>query len=306
MSKYRLCYKLNGIIKYVDLSKLDCLKGKDTTNIKTIDNFTASFENIENLVEFLKKNNLLDESINKLFIGKDKKDKESNETYRDKIYKGEFLFFKKNSNYLDLSFLCKIIRENIRDGKFVVKMAETYYHKYNKTRIGPSHINCVLNIIINLATLINKNGYDSLTNGDKETFVDCIDDFIIFEFYKYNYDHFNARFSKVYDDKGSVKNYVNIRTFAIYLMEYFKILEYKKDKKEVEIQKSCLNYDDHEEFLTYEDFERLNNEILSTYESDGKPIIEGHDIIKPLTKRELKMELNNIANELVNKGNTYH
>ena len=88
MAKYRLGYKKDGIVRTVDLSKLEYLKNEDVFDIKTIDMFTVNFDTKEDVLKYLKRKMLIDDSVRDLFIVKEKKDKETNEKYFHKIYKG--------------------------------------------------------------------------------------------------------------------------------------------------------------------------------------------------------------------------
>ena len=303
MSKYYLGFRSNGVVESIDINKLDILKDKNTTDIKTIDDFTKRFDSMGDLTNFLKNNNLLDQYINILFIAKVKKEKEYNTSYKEKIYKGEFLFFKEDEKYLELSYLCKFIRDNFKDGNFIETLADNYYKKYNGKRNGPSYISSVLLTLLRISRKIKVYGYDVLTGNEKEEYLKCIDSFIIFEFYKYEYDFCSGIFNKKYDKNGSLKNYVNIRTFAIFVKEY--IVKYKKEEKKEDkksVVKPVRREIEHEEFLTIEDFDSVNEQILKNYKEDKfEPIIDGHDVIAPLTKRKLKKELNNIAERLVKR-----
>ena len=73
MAKYRLSYlNVGGNYTSLDLKKLDCLKGLKTTDIEIIDRFTTNFTNEEELLEFLKRNKVINEDVNKLYITIDK------------------------------------------------------------------------------------------------------------------------------------------------------------------------------------------------------------------------------------------
>ena len=72
--KFRLSYKDNEEFIPIDLGKLQCLKDLDVTEIKTIDNFTTSFKSYGEILEFLKRNKLINDSVQELFITIDSKE----------------------------------------------------------------------------------------------------------------------------------------------------------------------------------------------------------------------------------------
>ena len=309
MSKYALGYKLNGVVNRVDLTRVDCLRNKDITDIRTIDCFTKSFDNKEHLLNYLKSLNIIDDIVNDVFVVKEKKDKNSSIKIFDKIYKGEVLFFKNDSDYLDLSFLCIFLVKILNNGEFIKNLAETYYKKYNKKRNGPGYINSTLVTLMRIGDRIKNGEYDSLTPSDLKAYRQCLDNFIIFEFYKYDYNYLSGQFIRKTDKDGNYTNDINIRTFGIYVKEYLmfkKSEKYTTFKNVKEEKKEEIDEDDHEEFLTQEDFDIVNEQILSTYKEDKEgPYEDGVDYIKPLTKKELKSDLNNIAKKLVIKGDAY-
>lgn len=307
MTKYRLSYNLNGFNETIDLSKLDCLKNKDITDIKLIDDFTKSFKSLDELLDFLKRNKVLDKEINKLFITKEKKDKKNNNIIYEKIYEGEFLFFEKDSKYLDISYLYSIIESNMKNGTFIRELSEKLYKKYNSKQYGPNNINSVLLTLMRLGRNVELYGYESLSNNDINEYISCIDNLIILEFFKYDYK--NYEFYKKYDNNGNaIINYNNLRSFAVYIIKKMKKDLIRKNyiKEDKILERKYKEDTEHEEFLTYEDFEKSNDEILETYNPDTTEKLDYKDSSTQLPKRELKKELDNIAKKLVIKGDAYH
>ena len=297
MSKYRLSYYDNGVTNSIDLSKLDFFKDKDCYDIKYIDEFTMQFSDLRDLLSFLKINNVVDEDVKRVFITKDKRDKDSKIVNREKIYNGDYLLFKNSSVYFHMSYIYKYLTDNLENGEVIEQIVDSYYKKYFSRGIGPKYIENVLLSLKSLSKFVKNSGYSSLPNSEINEYVNNIDKFMIFEFYKYDYIPYKGEFVKRTDNDGnSIRNHINMRNFIINV-----ILKNKKlnNISEVVSSKEKALDDEHEEFLTYEDFEMSDREIIDSYSNDEKDVNDEH-YFRP-NKRELKVEYKNISDELVNE-----
>ena len=189
MAKYRLSYLGYGGYKSVDLEKLECLNGRKVTDIQVIDEFTTSFENLESLLEFLKRNRIVDEDINKLVITVDKK--ENDETINKKIYRGEYLLFKSDRDFLNMSFVYKWIINHSDYSDLIIAICDNYIEKYKNAfnRInGSSYILSLFNSLRALAYNKKENAEGYMRASEFKEFDDTVRDFINLEFYKIDKD----------------------------------------------------------------------------------------------------------------------
>ena len=315
--KYRLSY-INGVTKKaIDLSKLECLNNLDVTELENIDNFIASFKSKDELLNFLRENELIDEKVRNVFITREIKDKiVKGGVYQERIYYGECLFYKDDYSFLNKKQIKYFIRTNAEEGRIIRIIAENYLKKYQN---GPNNIRGVLETLKKLASTIESKGMSSISYSDEVEYNKCIESFISFEFNKYDYNTFTREFiRKRTTDGKSINNYNSIRRFAIFVInnpelkeKFMKGVENKiipkldvydnesVFKKEVKF-KDINTTEDHEEFLTEEDFEKVNHNILETYD-DSESIYEedGHEHIRPLTKEELKDSLEELAENFI-------
>lgn len=305
MSKYRLSYLGYGGLKSIDLKKLDCLIGYKVTDIDVIDKFTTSFNNLEELLMFLKRNNLITDDVNKLYITIDKK--VDNNIINKKIYNGEKLLFKNDIELLKISFIYKWILSNKNNNNYIIAIANNYMDKYKNAynRIdGSSYILSLFSTLKNIA--INKNNYN-IENGEINEFNKCISDFIDIEFYKLDkFKWTNYKIIEKKKDKNGnyLKNYRNIHDFVILIKELDKSLNKINSKN----NKSLIVYNnieeetnlDNEEFLTYDDYINTNEGINRVEEFE--PYIDGNDFIAPITLEEIKESLNNYDKRVLKKN----
>ena len=308
MAKYRLSYFDGIVTKPIKLEKLDCLKGKDVTTLEVIDSFIATFNNKDELLDFLKENNILDEEVKKVFVTKELKDKEiKNRVYQERLYNGDYLFYKEDYCLLNISEIKKFIRVNAKNGRIIKIIADNYLKKYQK---GPSSIRGVLETLRGLSNVIAAKGISAISYSDEVEYNKCIENFITFEFNKYDYNPYTRDFIRKRDNNGkSIKNYSNIRKFSLLLLTNPELKNLFKSGIELNIKSnlevfdnSVAKYknssrtdDEHEEFLTKEDFDLINKQILTSYKDTDSSYVEGeHEHIRPLTKKELKQSLEEI------------
>lgn len=313
MAKYRLSYLSFGGYKALDLEKLECLKGKKVTDIQVIDEFTTSFLNMETLLEFLKRNKIINEDINKLVITVDKK--QDGETINKKIYRGENLLFSSDKNFLNTSFIYKWIMSNSNDFDTIIKICDNYIEKYKNAynRItGSSYILGVFNSLRILA-LNKKENKDYISPSELKDFNDAIKDFINIEFYKIDKDVLNntGKIERKCEDNGTYKkSYRNIHDFVILLKSLgIDLNKTKLNKPMIETLKIRDNnieeeQEEFEEFLTNEDINRVNDSILRNYKyEEYEGYQDGNDYYTPITKEELSSALYESGMKLVKKGN---
>lgn len=313
MAKYRLSYLSYGGYKALDLEKLECLKGRKVTDIQVIDEFTTSFLNMKTLLEFLKRNKIINEDINKLVITVDKK--QDGETINKKIYRGENLLFSSDKNFLNTSFIYKWIMSNSNDFDTIIKICDNYIEKYKNAynRItGSSYILGVFNSLRILA-LNKKENKDYISPSELKDFNDTIKDFINIEFYKIDKDVLNntGKIERKCEDNGTYKkSYRNIHDFVILLkslgIDLNKTITTKPMIETLKIRDNKVEeeQEEFEEFLTNEDINRVNDSILRNYKyEEYEGYQDGNDYHTPITKEELSSALYESGMKLVKKGN---
>lgn len=278
MAKYRLSYLGYGGFKSIDLEKLECLHGRKVTDIQVIDEFTTSFENLEVLLEFLKRNEVIDEDVNKIVITVDKK--ENGETINKKIYRGENLLFKSDRNFLDMSFVYKWIMKHAEDSNLIIDICNNYIEKYKNAynRItGSSYILSLFNSLRALAYNKTENAQGYMRASELKEFDDSVRDFINLEFYKIDKGVLSkeGRIERKREEDGTYKkSYRNIHDFIILLKSMDLSLEksmgsgYIPNKQQTLIITDNIQQveeeviDDVEEFLTPEDVARTTRDTL--------------------------------------------
>lgn len=320
MAKYRLSYLGYGGYKSIDLEKLECLSGRKVTDIQVIDEFTTSFENVESLLEFLKRNKIIDEDVNKLVITVDKK--ENGETINKKIYRGENLLFNGDKDFLDMSFVYKWIMNHSDNSDLIIKICDNYIEKYKNAynRItGSSYILSLFNSLRALAYNKKENADRYMRASELKEFDDSVRDFINLEFYKIDKDVLSKTGEierKMENDGTYKKSYRNIHDFIILLKSMGLNLN-KALKEEVSTKRnSTISVIDnvqsiqteeveHEEFLTADDVSRSNKEFFKNYKeedtSEEDLNIGGNDVYYRMSREELEESLFDAGMSLVRK-----
>lgn len=275
MAKYRLSYLEYGGFKAIDLKKLECLKDCDVTDIKIIDKFTTNFKNEEELIEFLRRNEIITEEVNKLYITIDKKN--NNEVINKKIYNGDKLFFKDDYKYLSVSFIYKWLSYNRNNFDAITKICDNYIEKYknayNRTD-GSSYILSIFYSIKNTVKSI-KNNNSEVTKSTYLDYQESIEDFVTIEFFKLDKEQIvKGIFARSKDKDGNVRQqYRNIHDFILLLKQIDKDLQLYSSEKLVDENK-VRTYDnyvesDHEEFLVEDDF---NGPMFKTIDTEPEDI----------------------------------
>ena len=321
MAKYRLSYLGYGGYKSIDLEKLECLNGRKVTDIQIIDEFTTSFENLEALLEFLKRNKIVEEDVNKLVITVDKK--ENDETINKKIYRGEYLLFKSDRDFLNMSFVYKWIINHSDYSDLIIAICDNYIEKYKNAfnRInGSSYILSLFNSLRALAYNKKENAEGYMRASELKEFDDTVRDFINLEFYKIDKDILSktGKIERKMENDGTYKkSYRNIHDFIILLKSMEIKLDRSLQEDFVSKNKSTISIVDNaqehieqdeeiEEFLTEDDILRNNKQFFDSIKSnnineddDYESRLDGHDFQYKMSREELEQSLYDTGMSLV-------
>ena len=257
MAKYRLCYLEDKKYISIDLSKLECLAGKKVTELKTIDNFTTCFDNGYDLLEFLKRNKLISSNVDHLYITMDKK--KSERVFNSKIYKGEYLLFKKDRIFLELSNIYKWFLYNQTHNpdiliNFCDKSIKKYTIKFKNEEEKEKKTSIVLMFEELKSLIIRIKDIKNIFFNVQQEFDNLIDEVFDFEFYT--------------DKTKKTKKYKNIHDFVVFLKsEDLNLYNYKFNYIKIKNLISIKDNTDtneiieiEEEFLTEEEISKMYNE----------------------------------------------
>lgn len=311
MAKYRLSYLGYGGYKSIDLKKLECLSDRKVTDIQTLDEFTTSFKNMEELLLFLKRNKIIEREVNKLVITVDKKENE--EIINKKIYRGENLLFENDKMFLDMSFIYKWIMNNLKKPELMIAIFDNYIEKYQNAYNRTTGASYILNLFKSLKTLaINIKRTSALKPSEINEYENTVKEFINFEFYKLDKDILTKKGKierKVEKDGTYKKNYRNIHDFIILLKTIDKNLNKyssfelsSQNSKILVIEDNFEEPEEKEEFLFESDILKANKEIVENYKEntdDEDNIIEGNDFFFKISKEELEETLYQSGMKLV-------
>lgn len=289
MSKYRLCYEEYGILKSIDLSLIKNLK-EPVTTIETIDSITTKFDTEKELINYLKRINLVPNTTDKLYISIDKKIND-NVVLNKKIYNGEYQLYSDKKDYLNISFIEKWIYKNKDNYDYIISIAKNYIEKYQNAynRItGASYILTIFKTLEYYAKLLKDNTFTNTVKGDYEN---LIKEFIEIEFYKYDKVKLsNERKIIIKRDKINKKitNQRNIHDFIILITNMCKELnnDYISDNNDILNNIIKEEYKD-EEFLTLDDIENNTKKMVKNYNEEDYSYQDGNDFYKSLTKQEI-------------------
>lgn len=257
MAKYRLCYLEDKKYRDIDLSKLECLEGHKYTELKTIDNFTTCFENGYDLLDFLRRNGLISNKVDHLYITMDKK--KEDRTINSKIYKGEYLLFKKDRVFLEIPYIYKwFIYNQTHNPDILIKFCDKSIKKYiirAKTEDEVDKKTSIVEMFEELKGLIirikdTKNVFFNV----QQAYDSLIDEVYEFEFYT--------------DKSKKVRKYKNIHDFVIFLKsEDINLYDYKfrdiqtKDLISIKDNSNIIEVEEsiEEEFLTSDEIDKMYN-----------------------------------------------
>ena len=292
MSKYkfRLSYKENNKLIPIELDKIDKLKDKDIIEIKTIDEYTTSFSTYDELLRDLKNKGLIPEHVIKLYITFDVK--ENKETIQQLYAFNETLFFENDIKKLRTSYVCNIIRNHIRDGKFM-QNAISYFAKKNPHK----NYGMLERISYDLST----HGDYVLTPSEYSEYIDGIEDLINYVFFKK-------------DKEGNlIPSYRKCRDFICYLggenpIATKNIKSTPTQHKQITIDEVIEEYCEEDSIGTYRENKKYNKEFVKNYglDKEGKideslifePYRDGNDWIAPITPKEIRESLDSYAKKL--------
>lgn len=276
MNKYSLCYIKNNEIKLI--GNLDSLQ--------SIDNYTTNFDSEKELIDDIKLNNGMSDTIYKVYV--------YNKSKKKIIYDGDILLFSDSKDKISISYVNKMFSEYKDKPKKLLILSKMYARKYkNKYGFLPK-----VNGLYTYAESKVDNTYDISDYDEKEYLNSLVTSFINAEFY-----------SKLKNNEIKTK-YSAIREFVIKTMYIngvinenrplsFLNIDYKNEFKSKESEEVLF---DEDEFLTEEDVIRSCKEILKDYKfdtSDG--VVDGHDYIEPITESELKRTLYESGKKLIKR-----
>lgn len=190
MSKYkfRLSYKDNDNFIPIELNKLQCLKGFDVTKIKTIDNFTTSFDGYYSILEFLKRNKLIPKDVSELFITIDSK--EDDKVIQKPYTYSDIIFIKLDRDMLKFSYVYNRIFNNIEDGEYINNLINHYQGIYKNKSFW---------FVDSISFLIKENGYYSLTPTERNEYYEELKKIVDFVFYRKQKGKKNVYYKNVRD-----------------------------------------------------------------------------------------------------------
>ena len=271
---YNLSYVKDDRVIPIDLSGIYAHYDVDIHSIKTLDDFTISFPDQETLVEYFKVLKLIpnEDDINKIYMSHTVK--KNNKISENIIYDGDILLFQNDRIHLDIEYV-KYILDKYRDEPVKLKdLGELYLSKYRKTP-SMARVACGLYGYGKIKTEV---GFRCLSNSEIMQLESDLREFIDKEFYR-----------KSKDKKEKTVKYQNVRDFLIKQKyaeglynihrthsynrfnvitdKYFaqEVLVSNKSKKPKK-QKPQYIKNETEEFLTMEDYEMSNREIIDSLE----------------------------------------
>lgn len=266
-----------------DLSKFKCYKEFEMNKIKSIDYITTMFSTTSELLLFLKKVNLIDENVYDLTIMVENKTKD-NVIMEEFIYPHK-IFLKKHTKILTYQYVESYIKERSINKDFIGKLMKYYKSKYKTKRLNLYEICKSINVLCDM--------YEKLSIGEKNEYKDLLNDFI------------NSEFKKTIKNQ-KVDNEKNIHEFICYINGETK--HYKKTKEEntsytfiTKKQEDNIEYE-YEDFLTKEDYDRLNKEFFSnSHRVRSETIMDGNDYNRSITNSELRKEWEQLARNELNE-----
>lgn len=270
----------------INLNKLNYTKEFEIDTLENIDLFTTTFNNLDDMLKFLKRISLIDESVDRIFVSQ-KKELELYK-YPNKI------FYKNEEAILSISYIKKLLNEKMIDGEFISKIA-FYYMKKHSSKMDP--LNGVCYSIYDISSsLNNENSYSYLPYHERIEYIENIETFIKRQFYK-----------KDKMDKY-IPDYKNIREFFCFILGEKKFIPLdKKDEIKHQEEKTCnyveeeIEEEFEEEFLEPEDFKVYYDLIQNIKNDEWEAYRDGHDYIKPIDKKEIRSAYKDIARDLISK-----
>ena len=272
--KFNLSYMENDKYIPIDLKKIKGTDVFDMKKIKSIDYFTTSFNNLDEVLLYLKQNSLIPENVDKLYITYDKK--VAGKVFQEIYYYGEKLFYKKNIEQLKTSYSYSLIKNRTNHGKFIMYIVEHYRKIYKHRTFGN---------LYNLANSISKYGYHFLTPSEKSEYNEEVDKFL------------NYIFTKKTKD-GVQPAYRNIRDFICFMGKEKLIHNYNKDITSNEVENESLELEN--ENIIYNEYKKHNISFVDELSEDSffESYKDGYDYITSSTTEELVSDFNEYGKKL--------
>lgn len=274
--KFRLSYKDGNKYIPINLNNVEFLNDISKTEIKAIDEFTTHFETKEDMLNYLKSNNLIPNNVETLYITFDVK--QDNKTYEQLYAYNKTLFFKGDIDRLKYSYIYKYFRNKFENGTFMENIVEHYEKKYVHKNFTTLKV---------LARAIKDGGIWSLDNDDRKVYYEEFDKFLDFLFKKTT-------------KKGKEVNYKNVRDFLCFIdgeepikvkgNEIFETIDSKVVKPE-EIMDDFIE----PENIPIEEYCKYNRDFMPEY---FEAYQDGNDFIAPITKEEIEESMNDYAKKL--------
>ncbi len=267
MANYTLCYIKDEKISLINL------KDYNISNIKSLDEFTTTFNNMEELLNELYDKNLIPEKNINLYVYNLNKQKI--------IYNGDIILYKNNKINLNINYVKENLAELKNKPLDLFILLKIYLKKY-KNKSGM--INKIKNLCQYASTKKEKY-YNSLSSDEKSRLEEYFTDFIRTEFYF-------KRQNKIVEDYSTIRDFVVNMMYVDDLFDldrkhsYLKY-NYKKDNLNDELD---YNKYENEEFFEESD-KSINEEILANKIVDSYELIDGNDYYKSLSKKVLKLSL---------------
>lgn len=279
MSKYHLCYEEQDTVKIINLYSLVSILnlniekniGKNNqADLKDIDMITSKFNSMNELLIFLKNNNLVPKNISSIFI-----------TKTDLNLIPNYIVYKKNYECLNEGY----ITSRKKDYEYIYSVSKYYYddtiYKLNNLKsYDETSYRKYLMSTKNILDVIKANCRNA-KNGDfdNKDYDENIEELKRIIFYDHN--KFSYR-------KAHVFALTNISFNHNMLKEFDGYKEYNYDNN---------NYDD-EETITKEEMEIINLRNMKKFVEENRELIDGNDYYKSFSKEEYDEFLKESARRL--------
>lgn len=234
MSKYYLTLVGIDKEKTIEFNKIEGYESYDCYSLRDIDKFTSQFNNVDELKNFLAKNNIIDykHSDKSLRILYNYKKEEKNLKY-GVVYKDNYKLF-------DIKRIKNYLYDNLENYDLLEEMCNQYEEAY----MQEENIDSIRRYI---RFFSNNDVYFYSMNSEKNQMIkeckEAIDKFV-----------FRITTRYIQNQHKSVENYRPLRDLAMFL-------NYQQKLKEQSLELERLieeHRNETEEFLTEEDYERTN------------------------------------------------
>ena len=278
--KFRLSYKDGNKYIPINLDNVAFINEENKTEIKAIDEFTTNFECYEEMLNYLKNNSLISESVDKLYVTFDVE--KNNRTYEQLYAYNKTLFFKNDIERLKGSYVFKYIRNRFDNGAFLYNIIKHYEKKIPNQKFSTFK---------SLVMTIKEGSLWSLDPCDRYVYSKEFNRYLDFLFT-----------SKKKNEERKIV-YKNIRDFLCYIdgeepikVKGNEIYETVLPKNTIEEVEDYIEPDN----ITLEEYIKFNKELVLNVD-DFEAYRDGNDFIAPITQEEIEESLNDYAKKLCKK-----